>query len=189
MILELQSFYLAPIEEKDAWALCNFMVTNEDRLKRYLPQTLAQNLTPDLSHIFAVKKEKQYRETEVLLFLLKKKETNVLAGLIYIKNFDWETKEAEFAYCIGYEFKGKGLIAKAVKELSSYVFTNLGLKSLIIITHKTNKASVAVAEQNDFRWQKTLKNEFTPSGEKPVDMELYRLYKETNSNENALHKN
>jgi len=176
MIVELQSYYLTPIQEKDAWALCNFMVANEDRLKRYLPQTLAQNLTPDLSHLFAAKKPKQYKETEELLFLLKQKETNVLAGLIYIKNFDWEIKEAEFAYCIGYEFKGNGIIASAVKELSTYAFTKLNLNSLIIITHKTNKASVNVAEANGFTWQKTLKNEFTPTGEKPIDMELYTLY-------------
>lgn len=177
MSITFQSYILAPIQAKDAWALCDFMVANEDRLKRYLPKTLAQNLTPDLSRLFAAKKEKQHLATEELLFLIKQKETNVLVGLVYLKNFDWEIKEAEFAYCIGYEFKGNGIIASAVKELSNYAFTKLELNSLIIITHKTNKASVGVAETNGFRWQKTLKNEFTPTAEKPVDMELYTLFK------------
>ena len=34
-----------------------------------------------------------------------------------------------------------------------------------------------VAENNNFRWVKTLPNEFTPKGKEPLDMELYELYK------------
>ena len=51
------------------------------------------------------------------------------------------------------------------------------LKTLQIITHKDNLPSVNVAWTNDFKWVKTLKNEFTPTNEKPLDMELYELYK------------
>ncbi len=177
MILDFQSYYIAPIQEEDAWSLCNFMVVNEDRLKLYMPKTLAQNLTPDLSKVFAVKKVKEYNASEELLFLIKEKESNILVGLVYLKNFDDDKKEAEFAYGIGYQFKGKGIIAKAVKELCAYSFKKLNLNSLIIITHKTNKASVKVAETNGFTWQKTLKNEFTPTGKASLDMELYKYHK------------
>jgi ribosomal-protein-alanine N-acetyltransferase len=178
MIAEFESYYIIAVQEKDAWALCNFMIANEDRFKRFMPQTLVQNVTPELSKIFAAKKEKQFAAKEELLFLVKEKETKDLVGLVYLKNFDWETKQAEFAYCIGYQFKGKGLISKAVKLLSSYAFDVLALKSLQIITHKRNSSSVKVAKENSFIWQKILKNEFIPTGESPVDMELYQLYKQ-----------
>jgi len=35
-----------------------------------------------------------------------------------------------------------------------------------------------VAENSNFTWKKTLKNEFIPIGEQPLNMELYELYKE-----------
>ncbi|PIA79088.1 GNAT family N-acetyltransferase [Gaetbulibacter sp. 4G1] len=178
MFFDLESYYIEPIKTEDAWNICNFAVSNEDRLKRYFPKTLEQNLTPDLSRLFTEKKAYQFKSREEFLFTLKQKDTNQLAGLIYIKEIDSIKKQGEFAYCIGYPFEGKGLTTKAVKTLSKYAFKELGLKTLQIIVHKDNFASVKVAENCDYIWKKTLKNEFTPPGEKPLNMELYELYNE-----------
>ena len=177
-MFNLGSFYINPIEEKDAWSLCNFIVANEDRLKRYFPKTLEQNLTPDLSKRFVELKVKQFHLKEVFLFVIKEKESNTIAGLVYIKELDWNKKQGEFAYCIGYPFEGKGITTKSVKVLSNYAFKDLNLETLQIIVFKTNIASIKVAENCNFIWKKTLKNEFTPTGKKAMDMELYELYNE-----------
>mgnify|MGYP000398010516 CR=1 FL=1 len=87
-------------------------------VKRYFPKTLAQNLTPDLSKFFVEKKVKHFQLKEEFLFTLKNKESKELAGLIYIKELDWNKKQGEFAYCIGYTFKGQGLMIKAINKLS-----------------------------------------------------------------------
>lgn len=175
MIAEFETYYVTLIQEKDAWPLCDFMVANEDRFKRFMPKTLAQNLTPTLSKNFCEKKVKQYQNKEEFLFNIKEKETNALVGIVYIKNLDWDKKQAELAYCIGYTHKGKGTITKAVKVLSEYAFDKLRLETLQIIVHKTNTASVKVAENNTYLWVKTLMGEFTPSNEAPLNMELYEL--------------
>lgn len=176
MILSFDTYYIDAIQEKDAWNLCNLMVANEDRFGQFFPQTLQQNLTPDLSKIFVQKKVKEFNKKEEYLFTLKETETNKLIGLIYIKELDNIKKQGEFAYCISYEFEGKNITTNAVKLLSKYAFEHLDLKTLQIIVHKSNKASIKVAENCDFRWQKTLIKGFTPPGENPLDMELYELY-------------
>jgi len=178
MIIDLDSFYIDKIQQKDAWTLCDFIAANEDRLKDYFPSTLAQNLTPDLSKNFVEKKVKQYHSKEEFLFTIKEKESHKLVGLVYIKELDWKIKQGEFAYCIGYQFEGKGLTTKAIKTLSEFALSDLKLKTLQIIVHKDNIGSVKVAENCDFIWQKTLPNEFTPTGKQPIDMELYELYNE-----------
>ena len=178
MQFNLDSYYIDPIDLKDAWSICNFIVANEDRLKRYFPKTLEQNLTPDLSKLFVELKVKQFNLKEEFLFIIKEKESHAIAGLVYIKELDWIKKQGEFAYCIGYQFEGKGLTTKSVKLLSEYAFKNLNLETLQIIAHKENMASVKVAVNCNFIWKRTLKNEFTPTGEKALDMELYELYKE-----------
>ncbi len=61
------------------------------------------------------------------------------------------------------------------KRKSEYAFDNLGLKTLQIIAHKDNLGSMKVALKNDFKWQRTLENEFAPAGGDPLDMELYEL--------------
>ncbi|MGB5417865.1 GNAT family N-acetyltransferase, partial [Algibacter sp.] len=109
---------------------------------------------------------------------LREAESNKLVGLVYIKEVDLDKKQGELAYCIDYNFQGKGLITEAVKQLSDYAFSQLGFKTLQIIVHQSNIGSVKVAENNNFTWIKTLNNEFTPPGENSLNMELYELYKE-----------
>ncbi|MGB5418726.1 GNAT family N-acetyltransferase [Algibacter sp.] len=178
MRLNFGSYYIIPIHPKDGWTICNFIVANEDRLKRFFPKTLEQNLTPDLSNIFVAKKVSQFETKEEFLFTLREAESNKLLGLVYIKEVDLDKKQGELAYCIDYNFQGKGLITEAVKQLSDYAFSQLGFKTLQIIVHKSNIGSVKVAENNNFTWIKTLNNEFTPPGENSLNMELYELYKE-----------
>ncbi|MFP4844657.1 GNAT family N-acetyltransferase [Winogradskyella sp. PE311] len=177
MVAQFNGFQISPIHNGDAWKICNFCVSNADRFKRYFPKTLEQNLNPTLSQFFVDKKVKQFNNKEEFLFTLKHSETRELAGLIYIKELDWDIKQGEFAYCIGYTFEGQGLTSKAVSELSKHAFKNLGVEVLQIISHKNNLGSVKVAVNNNFQWRKTLLNEYTPPNEQPLDMELYELYK------------
>ncbi len=177
-MLSFDNFKIAPVKIQDAWKLCDFMIANEDRLKRFFPLTLIENLTPDLSKIFTEKKVKEFETKKEFLFTIKEKETHQLVGLVYIKELDWSRKQGELAYCIGYEFEGKGVTTDAVNILSDYAFEKLDLKTLQIIVHKSNVASVKVAENCNFIWIKTLKKSFTPPNEQALDMELYELYHE-----------
>ncbi|WP_353777291.1 GNAT family N-acetyltransferase [Winogradskyella sp. 3972H.M.0a.05] len=175
MLLSFDQFNIQPVHEKDYWNLCNFAVANEDRLRAFFPLTLAQNLTPELSKFFAEKKAKQFQEKTEFLYTIKEKEKKGLVGLVYIKELDWTIQQGEFAYCIGYEYEGKGIISTSIKQLTQHAFENLGLKTLQIIAHESNLASIKVAEKNDFIWKKTLLKSYTPPNGEPMDMELYEL--------------
>ena len=177
MITQFDGYEINAVHEGDAWKICNLCVANEDRFKRYFPKTLEQNLNPTLSQLFVDSKVMKFKNKEEFLFTLKFSKTRELVGLIYIKELNWETKQGEFAYCIGYTFEGKGLMSKAINMLSKYAFNDLGLETLQIIANKDNLGSVYVATKNNFEWQKTLLKEFTPPGEQSLDMELYELYK------------
>ncbi|WP_040280666.1 GNAT family N-acetyltransferase [Psychroserpens damuponensis] len=177
MIAQFDGFEINAIHEGDAWKICNLMVANADRFKRYFPKTLEQNLNPTLSQLFVENKVKRFINKEEFVFTLKSSKTRELASIIYIKELDWTKKQGEFAYCIGYTFEGQGLTSKTINYLSHYAFETLKLQTLQIIVHNDNIASTKVALNNGFIWQKTLKNEYTPIGEAPLDMELYELHK------------
>lgn len=177
MIALFEGFEISPVHGGDAWKICNFIVANTDRLKRFFPKTLEQNLTPSLSQSFVEKKVKQFESKDEFLFTIKESETQNLIGLIYLKELNWDIRQGEYAYCIGYTHKGKGIITKAINVLNEYALNNLNLNTIQIIAHKENQGSVNVALNNGFIWQKTLKKGFTPIGEEPLDMELYELHK------------
>ena len=176
MIPPIEDMYIEPIHEKYAWRICDFCTLNADRLQRFFPGTLKQNLTPDLSKHFVETKVKEFEAKEEFLFVLKEKENNAVVGLIYVKELDWEKKQAELAYAIGYEVEGKGFMTKAISAISNWAFNELYLKTLQIITHRTNHSSVRVAEKCGYTWQKVLIAAHTPPGENPLDMELYERY-------------
>jgi ribosomal-protein-alanine N-acetyltransferase len=177
-MISIGDFNISPIQLEDAWSICNFAVANEDRLQQFFPKTLEQNLTPTLSKRFTELKSKQFNNKEEFLFTIKPNQSNEIAGLVYIKELDWEKKQGEFAYAIGYPYEGKGLTTNAVKALSKYAFSALGLQTLQIISHKSNIGSIKVAKNNGYSWVKTLIKEFTPPNSEPLDMELYELYNE-----------
>ncbi len=176
MITEFEHYTIDPIHEKYAWRICDFVTVNSDRLKRFFPNTLEQNLTPDLSKYFVEKKVKQFLNKEEFLFVLKEKENRTVIGLVYIKKLDWKRQQAELAYCIGYQYEGKGWMTRSAKALSNYAFEKLGLKTIQIIVHESNLASIKVAEKCGYIWNSTLLKEHTPPHEPPLDMELYELY-------------
>ncbi len=128
MHLDFKNYFVEPIAEHDAWKLCNFIVANSERLKRYFPITLEHNLNPDLSRYFVGRKIKQFNAKEEFLFKLKEKKDRTIIGLVYIKELHWDKKQAELAYCIGYQFEGLGMATETVKVLSKYAFETLELK-------------------------------------------------------------
>ncbi len=176
MFKEFSEFYIDAIHEKYAWRICDFCTINNDRLKRYFPKTLEQNLTPDLSKFFVERKIKAFANKEEFLFVMKEKVDHRVIGLLYLKALDWTKMQGELAYAISYDFQGKGFMTASVDALSEWGLKELQLKTLQIIVHQSNVASVKVAEKCGFTWKGLLKNEHTPPGENPLDMELYELH-------------
>ena len=170
-------FRVFKISKDDAWNVCNFVVSNEDRLTDFFPGTKEQNLTPDLSQRFVKLKEKEFEAKEEFLFALRTQTSHKVIGLVYIKALDWNKKQGEFAYAIDYNYEGRGITSEVVKVLSEYAFNQLDLEVLQIIVHETNIASIKVAKKNGFQWIKRLPVVFKPKGREPMDMELYELYK------------
>ena len=169
------TFYIAELELKDAFSLHHLMVTNKMHFGKYLPVTLSQNISLSASESYIIRKKMENETKTVLTYALKEKETKEVCGLIILKNIDINKKQGEFAFGLGKAYNGRGWMSQAIKVFSSYASAELHLNKLQIITHKTNIGSSKVAEKNGYLWQRTLKNEYTPPNQEPLDMELYEL--------------
>lgn len=175
MIYKSEHITIEFLKPSDALKLNKLLVSNTDRFMRYLPKTLADNCTLESTQNYISGKLEQATKKTEFVFTIKDKYALAMGGLIILKNLDWDLKQGEFAYCIGKKFKGNGWMTEAIKATSTFANSELKLKTLQIITHKTNLGSVNVALQSGFQWKETLENEFTPLNEAPLDMELYEL--------------
>ncbi len=177
MEISFDNYSIAPIQLKDAWRLCNFVVANETYLKDDFPETLKENLTPTLADLFVAKKEKQFLQREEYLFTIKENTNRAIIGLVYVKELNKRPGQAELAYCIGYLFAGKGLMTEAVQHIIAWSFNTVRLEKLQIIVHESNAASIRIAEKCGFDYITILQKEHRRSNGKVVDMLLYELNK------------
>lgn len=168
----LSIHYLTP---EDALQLNKLLVSNTERFIRFLPKTLAANRTLESTHSYIKNKMASAKQRTEFVFTIKDRHGIQMTGIIILKNIDWEVKQAEFAYCMGKQFKGKGWMSEAIKASSNFAIETLGLNTLQIISHKSNFGSIKVAENSGFEWKETLPEEYTPLNEPALDMELYEL--------------
>jgi len=175
MIYISETFFIDLIHYDDALNLNKLLVSNTDRFKLYLPKTLSENRTLESTKKYVSKRIELIKSNSEYTFTIKDKTSKDIAGLIVLKAIDWNKKKGEFAYCIGKKFEDRGWMTEAIQAASKFCFQELNLEKLQIISHKSNLASIKVAEKSNFVWVKTLKNEFTPTGQTPIDMELFEL--------------
>jgi len=161
--LKFENYIVDKLKPIDSNQLYQFMLDNKERFNLFFPVTLEMNSSLEKTQAYISIKNKEIEEKTNFTFAIRDKNNQEIVGLIIIKKIDWIQKMGEFAYCIGSEFEGKGVTSFAVKEMAKFSFEDLGLKTLQIIAHKTNLGSIKVAEKNGFVWQKTLRNEFTPT--------------------------
>ena len=169
------SFYISNLEVSDAPHLHKFMMANVKRFVPYLPYTLAKNLKVEASKEYILAQQQKQEHKHEYTFSLKDVTTNTIFALIILKDIDWQKGTGEFAYCIDKDKENKGIMSSAITKFSQYAFSTLQLKTLYIISHKTNIASIKVATNSGFVWTKTLKNEYAPPNAPTQDMELYEL--------------
>jgi ribosomal-protein-alanine N-acetyltransferase len=177
-MIQIGSFHIDFLKQENAESLSEMMVSNSNRFKRYFPITLSKNLSPKDSEKYIVEKNNERKVKSEFTFAIKESSTFKIAGIIIIKEINWNIKQGEFAYCVDVNFENKGLMSKAILAVSKFAFDVIGLEKLQIIVHKDNIGSTKVAQKCNFIWQKTLLNEYTPPNESPLDMELYELYNE-----------
>ena len=169
------TFWITEFEPSDAAKLNYLMKSNSERFQKYFPTTLSQNLTVEDSKAYILRKAIQNKNKIEFTFAIKENLTQNIAGIVILKDLDISQQVGELAYAIDKKFEGKGWMTLVVKELSKYAFNTLGLKTLKIISHRTNLGSCKIAIKNGYVWQRTLKNEHTPVHGSPLDMELYEL--------------
>lgn len=175
MIYSSEHITISHLKPEDALHLNKLLVSNTESLKHYLPKTIAANKTLESTKSYITRKLEAMDTNSEYIFTIKDYKSNNIAGLVILKNLDWNKKKGEFAYCIGKKFEGQGWMSEAVKASSHYAIEKLGLKTLQIVAHKTNLGSVKVAENSGYKWVETLPEEFTPENEAPLDMELFEL--------------
>ncbi len=169
-------FQITEFSAVDARDRCDLMRANQDRFRRFLPRTLAQNLSVTASKAYIANKKVARENRTEFTYAIREPMQQKVVGLVILKAINWEQKSGELAYGMGSSFAGRGWMTQTVQHLVAFSFEELRLQTLHIIVHHSNLASIAVAQKCGFGWSRTLPKEHVVSGEAALDMELYLLH-------------
>lgn len=95
-----------------------------------------------------------------------------LAGMVKFNLWHWARRGTEISYWLGREFRGQGIMTRAVEALTHYALTPLELNRVEIIVHPQNAESVAVPMRLGYT-RESVREEWYPQGEEMIEMAVY----------------
>jgi RimJ/RimL family protein N-acetyltransferase len=173
----MQEIKIRPLENEDYKELFEVVERNRSRLMTFFQTTTHTVLDLQTAKKFTEKKVSLAAKKEQYYFLITLPGSSKMIGSIILKNIDWSIPKGEFAYFIDGSYEGKGITTKAVKWLTDYAFSSLGLVKLFIKIDPTNWSSKKVALKNGFELEGVLKSEFRTGFGALTDVERYGLLK------------
>jgi len=163
------------IENEDYKELFEVIERNRTRLTKFFPTTTHTVLDLVTAKKFVEQKVRMTGKKEQYYFVVTLQSTSRIIGSIILKNIDWSIPKGEFAYFIDGAYEGKGITSKAIRWLTSYAFSELGMQKLYIKINPENRGSKKVALNNGFELEGLLKREFRTGLGELTDVERYGL--------------
>lgn len=100
-----------------------------------------------------------YRARRNFPMLVFVKSSGVYAGFCGLTSFDWSVPKCEIGYWCRAQFQGKGMTTEAVKAVSTFALSNLGVRRIVSMADQENQASRKVAENAGYELEGILRNE------------------------------
>ena len=107
------------------------------------------------------------------------------AGVIAIRNIDWESGVCDLGYLIAEKYHNRGIATRAVTLILQKTFEQGKLRKVKAMTAVSNVASYRVLQKNDFSLEGPLSEELLIAG-RPQDAYLWDLTSDDFRTENRL---
>ncbi len=99
-----------------------------------------------------------------------------VVGVVDFNSINEDRKTVEIGYILDIEYRGKGIMRRAVKELCNMAFTTMGMNKVIIRCAHNNPKSCNVAKSLGFKLEGTLR-EFEEIDGTMIDLNIFSLLK------------
>ncbi|MBI4669530.1 MAG: GNAT family N-acetyltransferase [Elusimicrobia bacterium] len=138
---------LRALETKDAARLFRLTERNQARLKQWLPWVENTKTSVDTLRFIQGAVKAFSEKTALHMGILFRGQ---LAGVVGLRYVDWVNSKTELGYWIGSEFSGRGIMVMSCRALVDYLFKELKLNRVEILTEPRNAKSQAIAKKLGF---------------------------------------
>jgi RimJ/RimL family protein N-acetyltransferase len=135
---------------------------------------VAEEYDEQTAHRFAAEADREQREGVGLHLLVVDAEADTLLASVGIVEIDWDESRCELGYWAVAEHRGRGVVPRAVRLLSRWIFESLPIERIGIAAEPGNAASRRVAEKAGFSFEGVLRSWFVNKGRRR-DAAMYSL--------------
>jgi ribosomal-protein-serine acetyltransferase len=162
--------HLRLLETGDAEELQALIEANRDRLARWMPWAIDEDL--EATRAFIALTRRQIADDNGFQTAIV--DGDRIAGMVGFHGVDWSHRSASIGYWIGAEHEGRGLMTRAVRALVDHAFGVWRLNRVEIHAAPENGRSQAVAERLGFTREGTLR-QAERVGERYLDSVVFSL--------------
>ena len=166
LILELATKYIAS-------DIFNIIDSNRDDLKQYFNWLDSAKEVADTQKYIKVQLELMAKGRAIYMAIRYR---GKVVGVIDFNSINEHLKTVEIGYILDKDFRGKGIMRRAVKELCSMAFSTMGMNKVIIRCAHNNPKSCNVAKSLGFKLEGTLR-EFEEINGAYIDLNIFSMLK------------
>ena len=115
--------------------------------------------SPEASEVFCREGHVDYQARRNFPMLVFIKSGGVYVGGSGLHSFDWAVPKCEIGYWCRARFQGEGIATEAVKAISAFALSTLGVRRIVSLPDEENQASCKVAEHAGYKLEGILRNE------------------------------
>jgi RimJ/RimL family protein N-acetyltransferase len=123
-----------------------------------LPWAMAEP-SVDASEQFCRESQANYQLRTSLPMLLLLKSSGDLVGSSGLHSIEWSVPKCEIGYWGRPRFARQGLITEAVKAITAFALSNLGMRRVEALPDEQNTSSCRVCERSGYRFEGTRRND------------------------------
>lgn len=144
------SLELVLLEQRHAPILFALIEENRPHLRQWLPWVDASRTMNDALGWISASLDQFAKGMSLNVGLFSK---GMLVGIAGYHTIDWANRRTSIGYWLSAAHQGKGLMARAVRALTTHAFVSLQLNRLEIRAALENRRSRAVAERLGYKYE------------------------------------
>ena len=176
--MQFDHFALRLAEPNDGRSFYNLINRNRPRLEDFFSGTVARTRTLEDTLAYTEEIMQRIEARTYWPFFLINQHTLDFAGLIDVKNIDWNIPKAELGCFIDAPFEGKGIATKAFSIIIRHLFIEHGFEKLFLRTSPHNLPACALADHAGFKQEGLLRRDYKTTKGELVDLKYYGLLRE-----------
>ncbi|NMH86109.1 GNAT family N-acetyltransferase [Flavivirga algicola] len=173
MDITFENFKITPLDTNEGEKFFKLIDNNRERLEDFFSGTISKTKTLHDTYAYCYDIRQLVLDRRYFPFIIKNLKTDMLIGLIDIKNIDWHIPKAEIGYFIDADYEGQGVISKSLGFVIEYLSKTYHFKKLLCRSNSRNIGSIAVAKKNGFTLEGTIKKDYKTTKGEVVDLDYY----------------